>query len=279
MKLHKNFEHFRYSLRVNQKNILGEYSSFVKSSTCNYLQLDWINLYRNDFVPNSLQCRRFLWACNLLAKAPCWNFPKRGGDGASQRERGGGGEREREYFFLPSPSPFPSFALAPTARVAISTLPSLLLSYNQRWRLQQYCEHEQGFAHPKYACTAGYVPKRPVTSVSTCCLANSSWKSYTLQPLNSVSFGKALHRRETLLNKIHSVSTLNIIQEECEKLQRVQAQGRESKGGASMFLVILHVYSTIIVNHVHCKWLHDNIRERLNKSTSHTPRSKERWTR
>ena len=26
---------------------------------------------------------------------------------------------------------------------------------NQRWRLQQYYEHEQGFAHPKYACTAG----------------------------------------------------------------------------------------------------------------------------
>ena len=31
----------------------------------------------------SLQCRRFLWARNLLARAPCWNFPKRGGDGAS----------------------------------------------------------------------------------------------------------------------------------------------------------------------------------------------------
>ena len=44
----------------------------------------------------SLQCRRFLWGRNLLAKAPCWNFPKRGGDGASQRERGGGGEREEK---------------------------------------------------------------------------------------------------------------------------------------------------------------------------------------
>ena len=172
MELHKNFDHFRLSLRVNQKNILGEYSSFVKSSTCNYLQLDWINLHRNDFVL-----------------------------------------------------------------------------------------------------------KRPVTSVSTCCLANSSWKSYTLQPLNSVSFGKALHRRETHPNKIHSVSTLNITQEECEKLQRVQAQERKSKGGASMFLAILHMHSTIIVNHVHCQWLHDNIMERLHKSTGHTPRSKERWTR
>ena len=44
----------------------------------------------------SLQCRRFLWARNLLAKARCWNFPKRGGDRASQRERGGGGEREEK---------------------------------------------------------------------------------------------------------------------------------------------------------------------------------------
>ena len=26
----------------------------------------------------SLQCRRFRWARNLLAKAPCWNLPKRG---------------------------------------------------------------------------------------------------------------------------------------------------------------------------------------------------------
>ena len=44
----------------------------------------------------SLQCRRFLWACNLLAKMPCWNFPKRGGNGASQRGRGGGREREEK---------------------------------------------------------------------------------------------------------------------------------------------------------------------------------------
>ena len=58
---------------------------------------------------SSLQCRRFLWARNLLAKAPCWNFPKRGGNGASQRERGGGGEREESIFFLPSPSPLSFF--------------------------------------------------------------------------------------------------------------------------------------------------------------------------
>ena len=47
-------------------------------------------------VVHSLQCRRFLWALNLLAKATCWNFPKRGGDRASQRERGGGVEREEK---------------------------------------------------------------------------------------------------------------------------------------------------------------------------------------
>ena len=32
----------------------------------------------------------------LLTKAPCSNFPKRGENGASQREREGGGEREEE---------------------------------------------------------------------------------------------------------------------------------------------------------------------------------------
>ena len=45
---------------------------------------------------SSMQCRRFLWARNLLAKVPCWNFPKWGGDGASQREQGGGEEREEK---------------------------------------------------------------------------------------------------------------------------------------------------------------------------------------
>ena len=32
----------------------------------------------------------------LLAKAPCWNFSMRGGNGVSQREQGGGGEREEK---------------------------------------------------------------------------------------------------------------------------------------------------------------------------------------
>ena len=52
VKLLKNFDHFKYSLRVNKKNILGDYSSFFKPSTWNYLQqLDWINLHRNDRKP------------------------------------------------------------------------------------------------------------------------------------------------------------------------------------------------------------------------------------
>ena len=34
--------------------------------------------------------------------------------------------RQAYFFFLPSPPPFPSFALAPTLRVAISTLPNFL---------------------------------------------------------------------------------------------------------------------------------------------------------
>ena len=45
-------------------------------------------------ISTSLQCRRFLSARNLLAKASCWNFPKREGNGASPRERGGGVERK-----------------------------------------------------------------------------------------------------------------------------------------------------------------------------------------
>ena len=32
------------------ENILGEYSLFFKPSMWNYLHLNWISLYRNDFV-------------------------------------------------------------------------------------------------------------------------------------------------------------------------------------------------------------------------------------
>ena len=38
------------------------------------------------------------------------------------------------FFFSPHPHPFPSFVLAPTVRVTISTLPNLPLSENKRWR-------------------------------------------------------------------------------------------------------------------------------------------------
>ena len=41
-------------------------------------------------VVHSLQCRRFLWALNLLAKATCWNFPKRGAIFHCQKIKDGG---------------------------------------------------------------------------------------------------------------------------------------------------------------------------------------------
>ena len=53
----------------------------------------------------------------LIVKAPCIDSKREEEMGLSQREQGRGqGERS------PSPLPFPSFALAPTIRVAISTL-------------------------------------------------------------------------------------------------------------------------------------------------------------
>ena len=71
-------------------------------------------------------------------------LPKRGGNGASQGEGGGGGEKEEKTparkhcendkhplisrAFLPSPSPSSFFALTPTVRVTISTLPNLPLT-------------------------------------------------------------------------------------------------------------------------------------------------------
>ena len=62
---------------------------------------------------------------------------------------GAGREIITVFLFSPPPPPFPSFALAPTVRVTISTLPNLPLSENQRWRLQQYYEHETRFCPPK----------------------------------------------------------------------------------------------------------------------------------
>ena len=69
VKLHKNFDHFKKSLQLNKKNILGEYSSFFKPSTWNYLQLDGINLYRNDFAakrPVTERSQRHLKTKSLL---------------------------------------------------------------------------------------------------------------------------------------------------------------------------------------------------------------------
>ena len=50
VKLYKNFFHFKYSLRVNKKNILAGYSLLFKSSTLNYLHLSWVNIIENVFV-------------------------------------------------------------------------------------------------------------------------------------------------------------------------------------------------------------------------------------
>ena len=57
----------------------------------------------------SLQCRGFLWAHNLLAKAPCWNFPKRRGNGASCTYRKG------YYFYSPRSSTVIKSKMAATA--------------------------------------------------------------------------------------------------------------------------------------------------------------------
>ena len=56
----------------------------------------------------SLQWRRFLLTRKLLAKAPCWNFPKRGGDAGLLVERGGERE-ERKGLSPPLSLPFPRY--------------------------------------------------------------------------------------------------------------------------------------------------------------------------
>ena len=66
------------------------------TTICCHFHFDAYSLTNQRRAIYSLQCTRFLSTRNLLAKAPSWNFPKRGGDGASQRERGGGGEREEK---------------------------------------------------------------------------------------------------------------------------------------------------------------------------------------
>ena len=75
----------------------------------------------------SLQCRHFhrARANGFDRESAMLKLLKRGGNGASQGE--GGGEKE-EKTSSPPPSPSPFFALTPTLRVTISTLPNLPLS-------------------------------------------------------------------------------------------------------------------------------------------------------
>ena len=71
----------------------------------------------------------FFGCANVLpAKVPCG---KRGENGMSQKERGRGERRESVVLSLPPP-PFSSFALAPTLRVTIFTLPNLILRHNTK---------------------------------------------------------------------------------------------------------------------------------------------------
>ena len=67
LKLHKNFDHFKYSLH-GHKNIWGEYSSYFKPSAWNCLHLNWINFYRNDLFRSDFALKR------PLTMDACFNF-------------------------------------------------------------------------------------------------------------------------------------------------------------------------------------------------------------
>ena len=77
----------------------------------------------------SLQCRHFHWARanGFNRESFMLKLPKGGGNGASQGEGGAGREKEEKKSLPPLP-PSPFFALIPTLRVTISTLPNLPLS-------------------------------------------------------------------------------------------------------------------------------------------------------
>lgn len=95
----------------------------------------------NIFGYLSLQGRHFLGVrffilfYFMLAKAPCWNSKREKEIGQVKGSRGGDGRETRKcgIFFSPPHPSFPSFALAPTRRVAISTLPNVPLSENQSY--------------------------------------------------------------------------------------------------------------------------------------------------
>ena len=58
VELHKNLVHFKDSLRLNKKNILGEYSLFFKPRMWKVLVninifILWINLYWNVLYQNN----------------------------------------------------------------------------------------------------------------------------------------------------------------------------------------------------------------------------------
>ena len=71
---------------------------------------------------SSLQCRRFVFARESATSRSEEEM------GRVKRSGKGAGREKRKYFFSPPPPPFPSFALAHTVRVTISTLPNLPLS-------------------------------------------------------------------------------------------------------------------------------------------------------
>ena len=65
VKLHKNVVHFKYSLRVNKKNMLGEYPRSLSQVMWNDLHLEWINFYRNGWKHVSRLPRSFCCYCQL----------------------------------------------------------------------------------------------------------------------------------------------------------------------------------------------------------------------
>ena len=73
---------------------------------------------------------------------------------------GEGARKGKTNFFSPLPLPLPlplSFFRPRTyCKSYYFYSPQSSTVIKSKMRLQQYHEHEQGFAHPKYACTAGY---------------------------------------------------------------------------------------------------------------------------
>ena len=77
-----------------------------------------------------LKCRRFLRArkCFCSRKRHVETSRREEEIGRVKGSRDEAGREKRVFFFFPPPPRFPSFTLAPTLRVTISTLPNLPLS-------------------------------------------------------------------------------------------------------------------------------------------------------